>query len=99
MACKDVGRVCVGASQFGTATRQVFSLPASVATAVEPIHTATLREKTDPFYAARLDMSRSRRGLDVTPFIETAVTLTNADNAAIEEPLRQRRIVTMKKRG
>jgi hypothetical protein len=101
MACKDVGRLCVGASQFGTASRQVFELPASVATsATDVAQTGTMRDVSDPFYASRPDVAGKRRMLDTTPFAETAIPLTQIDTAMFaEEPIRQRRIVVMKKRG
>lgn len=101
MACKDVGRLCVGASQFGTAAQQVFELPASVATsASEVVQTGMMRDRSDPFYASRPDVAGKRRALDTTPFVETAIPLTQVNTAALtDEPIRQRRIVVMKKRG
>jgi hypothetical protein len=100
MACKDVGRLFVGASQFGTTAQQVFELPASVATsAAEVVQAGMGRDWGDPFYASRPDVAGKRRALDTTPFVETTVPLTHVINAGFEEPIRQRRIVVMKKRG
>ena len=101
MACKDVGRLCVGASQFGTASRQVFELPASVATSASEVVQAGIgRDRSDPFYASRPDVAGKRRPLDTTPFVETGIPLTQVNSPAFaDEPVRERRIVVMKKRG
>jgi len=99
MACKDVGRLRVGASQFGTATRQVFALPASLAmTAIEVVPGGAVRDASNPFYASRSDVAAMRRQLDTTESVETAVPLTHVNTVFTAEPPRQRRIVVMKKR-
>jgi hypothetical protein len=102
MACKDVGRLRVGASQFGTAARQVFELPANVVTSVTDggVQPVPARTTNDPFFSSRLDVARKRQPLDTTPFVDTAVSLINVEvEAAVDEPVHPRRIVMMKKRG
>jgi predicted RNA-binding Zn ribbon-like protein len=94
MAYKDIGYLCVEASQFSTATKQVYAVPKDICVSAELV-----RETTNPFYAARPDVAGKRRPFDLAEFIETAVPLTAVCEAALAEPRRERRIVIMKKRG
>ena len=91
MASNSVGFIHVGASQFGTATKQVYEVPADVCTSID--------KESDPFYATRIDVVSKRRPLDLTEFIESAVPMTEARDEGLAHPSRERRIVTMKKRG
>ena len=87
----SVGYIYIGASQFGTATKQVYELPADIC--------SELGSTTDPFYATKIDVAAKRRPLDLSKFVESAVPMTENKTEALETPFRERRIVTMKKRG
>jgi len=91
MASNVSGYIYVGASQFGTATRQVYEVPMDFC--------SDIVRTVDPFHATRIDVVAQRRPLDLTEFVESAIPLTEANGETLEEPLRERRIVTMKKRG
>jgi hypothetical protein len=91
MASNVSGYIYVGASQFGTAAKQVYEVPIDVC--------SDIVRAVDPFYATRIDVVTQRRPVDLTEFVESAIPMTEADGETLEEPLRDRRIVTMKKRG
>jgi len=78
----------------------VFELPenvvASITDVVQPV---VVRSANDPFYASRPDVAGRARPLDTTPFIDTAVPLTNTEAGPVDRPIHPRRIVMMKKRG
>jgi len=78
MAYKDIGYLCVEASQFSTATKQVYAVPKDICVSAELV-----RETTNPFYAARPDVAGKRRPFDLAEFIETAVPLTTVCEAAL----------------
>ena len=78
MAYKDIGYLCVEASQFSTATKQVYAVPKDICVSAELV-----RETTNPFYAARPDVAGKRRPFDLAEFIETAVPLTAVCEAAL----------------
>jgi hypothetical protein len=91
MASSVSGYICVGASQFGTATKQVYEVPVDICSDIGSV--------ADPFYATRIDVVAKRRPLDLTEFIESAIPMTENKSETLETPFRERRIVTMKKRG
>jgi len=91
MASNVSGYIYVGASQFGTATKQVYEVPMDICS-------DTVRA-ADPFYATRIDVATQRRPLDLTEIVESAIPMIEVNSETLEEPLGERRIVTMKKRG
>ena len=58
MASSSSGYICVGASQFGAATKQVYEVPMDICSDIRPA--------ADPFYSTRIDVVTKRRPLDLT---------------------------------
>jgi len=93
MAAKEIGFLHVGASQFGTAAKQVYTVPSEIASEIAQ------GDASDPFCAARLDVAARRHPFDTSPFVNDPIPLVSVDEISVPEPSRERRIVIMKKRG
>ena len=100
MATRDIGFWSMGAASFGTATRQVFAIPADIESMVCETTIVADVPNLDPFYAARPEVAGKRGSFDLSEYVETTVPMAFTNNEEfVEEPQRNRRLLMMKKRG